>query len=84
MNTICGLLWFGKIRFYPYPYGLPHRLLGSDTIASVPVKQPWRIWMNKSYKSPFITTWMSNHMSIKVWDEITYPFLNFNGATVEV
>ena len=20
----------------------------------------------------------------KVWDEITYPFLNFNGATVEV
>ena len=23
-------------------------------------------------------------MPSKVWDEITYPFLNFNGATVEV
>ena len=22
-------------------------------------------------------------MPNKVWDEITYPFLNFNGATVE-
>ena len=22
--------------------------------------------------------------SVDVWDEITYPFLNFNGATVEV
>ena len=28
--------------------------------------------------------WISNHMPSKVWDEITYPFLNFNGATVEV
>ena len=24
-----------------------------------------------------------NHMHGEVWDEITYPFLNFNGATVE-
>ena len=23
-------------------------------------------------------------MPSKVWDEITYPFLNFNGCTVEV
>ena len=23
-------------------------------------------------------------MSNKVWDEITYPFLNFNGYTAEV
>ena len=23
-------------------------------------------------------------MKLLVWDEITYPFLNFNGATVEV
>ena len=28
--------------------------------------------------------WISNHTSSKVLDEITYPFLNFNGATVEV
>ena len=26
---------------------------------------------------------LSNHMPNKVWVEITYPFLNFNGATVE-
>ena len=31
-----------------------------------------------------ILAWISNHMSCNVWDEITYPFLNFNGATVEV
>ena len=28
--------------------------------------------------------WICNHIHYKVWDEITYPFLNFNGATVEV
>ena len=32
---------------------------------------------------PLIPTWISNHMPSKEWDEITYPFLNFNGATVE-
>ena len=26
----------------------------------------------------------SNYIHYNVWDEITYPFLNFNGATVEV
>ena len=31
-----------------------------------------------------IPAWISNHMLSKVWDEITYPFLNVNGATVEV
>ena len=31
-----------------------------------------------------IQAWISNYMPGKVWDEITYPFLNFNGATVEV
>ena len=27
--------------------------------------------------------WISHHMLIKVWDKCTYPFPNFNGATVE-
>ena len=31
-----------------------------------------------------ISAWMSNHTHYNVWDAITYPFLNFNGATVEV
>ena len=35
-------------------------------------------WLNAE------TAWISNHIHYKVWDEITYPFLNFNGATVEV
>ena len=28
--------------------------------------------------------WIGNYTHYKVWDEITHPFLNFNGATVEV
>ena len=31
-----------------------------------------------------IPAWINNNMLGKVWDEINYPFLNFNGATVEV
>ena len=31
-----------------------------------------------------IPAWISNYIHYKVWDAITYPFLNFNGATVEV
>ena len=31
-----------------------------------------------------ILAWRSNHMSSKVWDEITYPFHNFDGCTVEL
>ena len=43
------------------------------------------------YRAPFylhgltlIPEWISNHMPGKVCAEITYPFLNFNGCTVEV
>ena len=31
-----------------------------------------------------IQAWISNYMPGKVWGEITNPFLNFNGFTVEV
>ena len=31
-----------------------------------------------------IPEWISNYIHYKVWYEIIYPFLNFNGATVEV
>ena len=31
-----------------------------------------------------IPVWISNYIHHKVWDEITYPFPNFNGAAVEV
>ena len=32
----------------------------------------------------YIPAWISNHIPSKMWDENTYPFPNFNGATVEV
>ena len=31
-----------------------------------------------------IPAWIGNYIFYKVWDEITYSFPNFNGATVEV
>ena len=31
-----------------------------------------------------LPAWKSNHMPSKMWDEIIYPFPNFNGCTVEV
>ena len=45
----CVLLCFGTGWFYPYPSGLLHWHWGNHMIAPVPVKQPWRIWANKSF-----------------------------------
>ena len=49
-------------------------------------------WVEKlASRGPFyehgltlIPAWISHHMPSKMWDEITYPLTNFNGATVEV
>ena len=35
-------------------------------------------WIN------FDPEWISNYIHYNVWDEITYPFLNFNGQTIDV
>ena len=40
--------------------------------SNVGPKQPSYLW-------PLLLTWYN-----MAWDEIDYPFLNFNGATVEV
>ena len=43
--------------------------------------------LNRSryHLEPLLLTWInSNYTHYTVWDEITYPFPNFNGATVEV
>ena len=32
----------------------------------------------------WIPAWIYNYIHYKVQDEITYPFLNFNGTTVEI
>ena len=44
----CVLLWFGTD---PHPSGLLHWHWGNHSIAPVPMKQPWKIWANKSYIS---------------------------------
>ena len=31
-----------------------------------------------------IPAWISSYIHYKLWDESAYPFLNFNGCTVEV
>ena len=36
------------------------------------------------HKLTLIPAWISNCMASKVWDEITYPFSNFNSAIVDV
>ena len=36
---------------------------------------------NMDYLTP---AWIGNHILSNVYDEITYPFSNFNGETVEV
>ena len=43
--------WYRKLGpFYPYPSGMLQRHWENCKIAQVPVKQPWRIWMNNSYE----------------------------------
>ena len=36
------------------------------------------------YVDEIIPARISNYIHYKVWDEINYQFLNFNGATVEI
>ena len=51
----------------------------------------WEYWLFPGTHCPFyyhglilILAWRSNHMPSKVWNEITYPFPNFNGCSNEV
>ena len=36
------------------------------------------------YTFALIPAWINNPVPRKVWDDITYPFQNFSGYTVEV
>ena len=40
--------------------------------------------MTKCHERDGAPAWISNQVLSKVWDKIAYPFLNFNGCTVEV
>ena len=51
MHTVYALLCFGVVihwLIFPYPSGLLHWHCGNLTIAPVPAKQPWWIWINTS------------------------------------
>ena len=51
MHTVCALLCFVVVihwLIFPYPSGLLHWHCGNLTIAPVPAKQPWWIWINTS------------------------------------
>ena len=51
MHTVFALLCFVVVThwlIFPYPSGLLHWHCGNLTIAPVPAKQPWRIWINTS------------------------------------
>ena len=51
MHTVTALLCFVVVihwLIFPYPSGLLHWHCGNLTIAPVPAKQPWWIWINTS------------------------------------
>ena len=51
MHTLFALLCFVVVihwLIFPYPSGLLHWHCGNLTIAPVPAKQPWWIWINTS------------------------------------
>ena len=51
MHTVFALLCFVVVihwLIFPYPSGLLHWHCGNLTIAPVPAKQPWWIWINNS------------------------------------
>ena len=62
MQTVFALLCFVVVIHwlnFPYPSGLLHWHYGNLTIAPVPAKQPWWIWINTSCEfimNDYITT----------------------------
>ena len=79
MHTVFALLCFVVVihwLIFPYPSGLLHWHCGNLTIAPVPAKPPWWIWINTScefIKNDCITTTKQN---------TTKPCTYFLGYTV--
>ena len=58
----------------------------TSSFKKIHLKMPsgkWRIFCLGLNVLILIPVWTSNHNHHKVWDEITYPFSKFNGATVD-
>ena len=81
MHTVFALLCFVVFihwLIFPYPSGLLHWHCGNLTIASVPAKQPWWIWINTSCK------FIMNDCITTTKQSITKPCTYFLGYTVAI
>ena len=72
----CALLWLYIDWFFPYPSGLLHWHCGNLTIAPVPAKQPWWIWINTSCE------FIMNDCITTTKQSTTKPCAYFLGHTV--
>ena len=79
MHTIFALLCFVVVihwLIFPYPSGLLHWHCGNLTIAPVPAKQPWWIWINTSFE------FILNDCITTTKQSTTKPCAYFLGYTV--
>ena len=79
MHTIFALLCFVVVihwLIFPYPSGLLHWHCGNLTIAPVPAKQPWWIWINTSCE------FIMNDCITTTKQSTTKPCAYFLGYTV--
>ena len=81
MHTVFALLCFVVVihwLIFPYPSGLLHWHCGNLTIAPVPAKQPWWIWINTSCE------FIMNDCITTTKQSTTKPCAYFLGYTVGV
>ena len=81
MHTVFALLCFVVVihwLIFPYPTGLLHWHCGNLTIAPVPAKQPWWIWINTSCE------FIINDCITTIKQSTTKPCAYFLGYTVWV
>ena len=79
MHTVFALLCFVVVihwLIFPYPSGLLHWHCGNLTIAPVPAKQPWWIWINTSCE------FIMNNFITTTKQSTTKPCAHFLGYTV--
>ena len=79
MHTVFALLCFVVVihwLIFPYPSGLLHWHCGNLTIAPVPAKQPWWIWINASCE------FIMNDCITTTKQSTTKPCVYFLGYTV--
>ena len=79
MHTVFALLCFVVVihwLIFPYPSGLLHWHCGNLTIAPVPAKQPWWIWINT------LCEFIMNDCITTTKQSTTKPCAYFLGCTV--